>query len=450
LDAERRAFIEAVREDPEDDFPRLVFADWLDEQGDPLGEFIRVQCELADLSEADDPRRHASLKVREDELLKAHQKSWAGEIEEAVKSGIVDGYRFERGLVEQLSMEADAFIEHGERLVDHAPGLVTLRLKEHTNRFKEFINLPVMQRVLRLVFTQWEVTRDDLLDLKKSKQLSQLRGLNLTGCLKTIGAVRQLPMLKNLPALTELSLSGTQGFEELLLEVTEAPLFAQLEHVDLSRCFGNVSFGQALAGLSTDRLRTLKIRNNHVTTELIRDLGKFSNLEHLEMTQTRFSIHIANELGKLKNLARLRFLSVGQYLLHGKPVDKAVKNLVNSPLVENLEVLIIVSNFGIDGLQSIAQSPHLSKLRSLSANRCDVDTASLLLLADTGLASHLNVLTLGPTKDLRKQDVYEFFKRAGWAKNCQRWFRVQDHGNISYADLNELFKYRGMPTELLW
>lgn len=450
MDVERRAFIEAIREDPEDDFPRLVFADWLDEQGDPLGEFIRVQCELAVLSEADDPGRHATLKSREDELLKAHKQDWAGEIDEAVKAGIVDGYRFERGLVEQLSMEADAFIEHGECLVDHAPGLVTLRLKKHTNRFKDFINLPVMQRVLRLVLTQWEVNRSDLIDLKQSKQLTQLRGLNLTGCLKTIGAVRQVAMLKNLPALTELSLSGTQGFEELLLEVTEAPLFAQLEHVDLSRCFGNVSFEHALVGLSPDRLRTLKIRNNNVTTPLIRGLGRFANLEHLEMTQTHFSTRIANELAKLTNLKKLRFLSVGQYLLHAKPVDKAVQTLVNSAIAENLEVLIVVSDFGIDGLQSIAQSPNLRKLKSLNANRCDVDTASLLMLAETGLAAHLNVLTLGPTRDVRKDDVYEFFKLAGWEKDCQRWFRVKDHGNLSYSDLNELLQYLGMPTDLLW
>jgi uncharacterized protein (TIGR02996 family) len=43
------AFLHAVIEHPDDDGPRLVYADWLDEQGDPRGEFIRVQCELARL-----------------------------------------------------------------------------------------------------------------------------------------------------------------------------------------------------------------------------------------------------------------------------------------------------------------------------------------------------------------------------------------------------------------
>lgn len=37
----------AVLADPDDDFVRLVCADWFEERGDPRGEFIRVQVELA-------------------------------------------------------------------------------------------------------------------------------------------------------------------------------------------------------------------------------------------------------------------------------------------------------------------------------------------------------------------------------------------------------------------
>jgi uncharacterized protein (TIGR02996 family) len=52
--------IRAIIEDPDDDGPRLVYADFLDERNDPRGELIRVQCERATLAE-DDPRlRHWS------------------------------------------------------------------------------------------------------------------------------------------------------------------------------------------------------------------------------------------------------------------------------------------------------------------------------------------------------------------------------------------------------
>src|SRR5262245_2593359 len=50
-------FLAAIRAAPDDDTPRLVYADWLDEHGDPdRAEFIRVQVELARLAQ-DDPRR---------------------------------------------------------------------------------------------------------------------------------------------------------------------------------------------------------------------------------------------------------------------------------------------------------------------------------------------------------------------------------------------------------
>jgi uncharacterized protein (TIGR02996 family) len=44
---DRQAFVRAVLAAPDDPLPRLIFADWLDEQGDPLGELIRVRVELA-------------------------------------------------------------------------------------------------------------------------------------------------------------------------------------------------------------------------------------------------------------------------------------------------------------------------------------------------------------------------------------------------------------------
>jgi uncharacterized protein (TIGR02996 family) len=49
-------FLQAILAAPDDDTPRLVYADWLDERGDPRGEFIRLQCELAKLAVADGRR----------------------------------------------------------------------------------------------------------------------------------------------------------------------------------------------------------------------------------------------------------------------------------------------------------------------------------------------------------------------------------------------------------
>jgi uncharacterized protein (TIGR02996 family) len=37
---DRDAFLRMIQENPDDDAPRLVLADWLEERGDPQGEFI--------------------------------------------------------------------------------------------------------------------------------------------------------------------------------------------------------------------------------------------------------------------------------------------------------------------------------------------------------------------------------------------------------------------------
>jgi len=90
----REAFIRRIAEAPDDDTPRLVYADWLDEHGDPdRAEFIRVQCELAkrpyrdffaadywggQLDEPEDMKALNRLRKREAELTRAHARIAAG------------------------------------------------------------------------------------------------------------------------------------------------------------------------------------------------------------------------------------------------------------------------------------------------------------------------------------------------------------------------------------
>ncbi len=70
------AFLQAMLEAPDDETQRLIYADWLDEQDDPRGEFIRVQCQLTRLA-ADDPARPA-LEERERRLYAEVSPGWPG------------------------------------------------------------------------------------------------------------------------------------------------------------------------------------------------------------------------------------------------------------------------------------------------------------------------------------------------------------------------------------
>src|SRR5262249_11549235 len=72
----RDALEAALVEDPDDLATHRAYADYLQEQGDPRGEFIQVQLAL------EDPERTAEelreLERRERELLAAHDREWLG------------------------------------------------------------------------------------------------------------------------------------------------------------------------------------------------------------------------------------------------------------------------------------------------------------------------------------------------------------------------------------
>jgi uncharacterized protein (TIGR02996 family) len=71
------AFEQALAADPHDRAAAGVYADYLTEQGDPRGEFMRVQVALEDESLPAAARK--KLHAREKELLKKHEKEWVGD-----------------------------------------------------------------------------------------------------------------------------------------------------------------------------------------------------------------------------------------------------------------------------------------------------------------------------------------------------------------------------------
>src|SRR4051794_19420115 len=71
------AFLRAIIDNPDDDLPRLVYADWLDEHGDPdRAEFIRVQCELVRIRDEEVAPVRGRLRRRQEELLERNEERW--------------------------------------------------------------------------------------------------------------------------------------------------------------------------------------------------------------------------------------------------------------------------------------------------------------------------------------------------------------------------------------
>jgi type IV pilus assembly protein PilB len=98
------AFLRAILENPDDDTPRLIYADWLEERGEARGEFIRIQCLLAEMP-ADDEQR-SLLERRERELLARHQDRWLGELRP-----LLSGWTFHRGFLDTISVPAPAYLQ---------------------------------------------------------------------------------------------------------------------------------------------------------------------------------------------------------------------------------------------------------------------------------------------------------------------------------------------------
>jgi uncharacterized protein (TIGR02996 family) len=109
------AFLWSIKESPDDDGLRLIFADWLDDNGQPeRAELLRLQVGLAQLPIGDLHR--VELQKRVNELLAAHERQWLGpwaEVGQFLGGGLISiRCRAER-LPELLAAAAGAAADAG-------------------------------------------------------------------------------------------------------------------------------------------------------------------------------------------------------------------------------------------------------------------------------------------------------------------------------------------------
>lgn len=70
-----KALFQAILDEPDENAPRLVYSDWLEENGEPdRAEFIRLQIQLS--RSRNDKRSRARLEKRQAELLAEHKEEW--------------------------------------------------------------------------------------------------------------------------------------------------------------------------------------------------------------------------------------------------------------------------------------------------------------------------------------------------------------------------------------
>ncbi len=210
--ADRAAFLAAIREHPDDDLPRLVFADWLDEHGEPeRAEFIRLQIEFARLSAAGPGRdglkaRLDELKAREKHLLAAPGVTWHLRLPAGVMAG-----SSVRGFVGSvLVRDFAAFVGVADELFAAHP-IYHLRVVDpRPQHLRSLARLPFLSGLTILDVGGGSISNQAVESFLRSPYLSRLGTLDLGS--NRIGdlAAQRLAETSALPRLHTLDVSRNQ------------------------------------------------------------------------------------------------------------------------------------------------------------------------------------------------------------------------------------------------
>jgi uncharacterized protein (TIGR02996 family) len=384
------AFLQAILDDPDDDSPRLVYADWLEEHGGAAqqarAEFIRLQCALADdceppwhrpfshreaalqtladLTREADVRRQ-KLARRRDLLQRDHRDRWlAGEPKwlQAV---------FRRGFVEHVGISVWDFFESAEALFDRHPIRgVELTGPTEDHLLKGVAHCPTLRRARELYVGDSNCTGWGVAALAESPHAAGLTALGLTAS----------------------SLIGAAGATAL----AESPHLAGLRALDLSGAYVTDPGAEALCGAPhLTRLTTLGLGSNGIGEAGARQLAGAANLAgltRLDLTNNPLGDGGVRALMASAYLVGLTALDLGLTFLG----DDGCVALAESPQLGRLTTLNLADNLlGEEGVRALAGSPYLAHLTALDLSGCDLGDVEALLLAQSPNLGNLTVLRLG-------------------------------------------------------
>jgi uncharacterized protein (TIGR02996 family) len=313
---ERETLLAAVVENPDDDAPRLVFADWLDEYGGEddraLAEFIRLECAADKLSDSDEQ------KERSKSLLETHGVEWFGPV--ADKS-IVRAFETERGFVTIIELPTNQFTAHTAVLFEKCPSIQEVFLT-HVGGWKRCFARPEWARVLRFGAGDFVMTSQAAVRLAESPALGNLQSLNLA-----------------------FSSVGPVGGEA----IGRSPHLTKLESLDfLDSHVQDRGASVVLAGKQFAGLVELGLAGNDLTDASARALAS------------------ATHLTRLKDLS----------LHDNRLTDRGLEQLASAPHLAALTSLNLHTNrFGDAGAEALLASPHLASLRSLAVGSNNVSAS---------------------------------------------------------------------------
>ncbi|HEY7427859.1 MAG TPA: TIGR02996 domain-containing protein [Gemmataceae bacterium] len=389
-----RAFLRAIRDEPDDEAHRLIYADWLEEQGGAgrtaRAAFIRAQCRLAALP-VDDPLRD-DLEEEAADVLSEYERAWTEPLH-----GLAQDWQFSRGFLENVTLRGEDFLTHAQRLFDFAP-----------------------LRAIHLLIHNKDIPR-----LAACPQLRWVETLDFRRCHLNDRALQQLLISPHLGRLTALDLAGnginTPGVQALV----QSPVLGCLRRLDLSRNLGIGDRTVRLLALApqAENLETLSLAETNIAVDGLYDLLQsttLARLANLNLSGGRFSLaqqaYSSKQLGEPRLLGRLRTLDLSDtrlpilwgllrspqlsnlHALHLRSMAAGrtdAEMLAHSPSLANLTLLDLqMNNLGSEGAQLLADSPHLAALTHLAVSSNNIRDAGAKAIAESPHLRRLTVLDL--------------------------------------------------------
>jgi uncharacterized protein (TIGR02996 family) len=363
---------------PDEDAPRLICADWLEEHGQPeRAEFIRVQIERAALPEED--ARQPALMRRERRLHEQHARQWSAPLREQGFNWVT----FRRGFVESVTTTAALFLEQGEELFRLAPVrgvefFVDDPGNDAANMAGRLPCSPLLARLRRVGFPE--------------------RGYGGRTWLEG-RAVEAFIRCPHLAELKQLDLSGSRVPPESLQRLVAGPHWPQLELLDLSLTTTNAVVVRALAGSSgRSNLVDLSVYGANLDRGALQTLlasPHLTRLSRLDLGGNQVGDEEIPLLGEGARTAGLRVLRLGSPLVG--PAGLAA--FARSPALSGLVELGLNSTGTSDeGALALADSPHLGNLVELDMAQQTLTAEGFLALVRSPHLGALRRLTLSQTR----------------------------------------------------
>jgi uncharacterized protein (TIGR02996 family) len=322
-------FLAAIRTEVFDDTPRLVFADWLDENGDPeRAELIRAQCKLTSLRH-DDPEAQ-QLTARCADLIHDNEPRWTARFPWSLRSS----YHFARGFAQVFTLSGAQFLKYGAELAQ-LTALDDLTLNRVT---AEALRSPALSDIgsLRLAI----VDSERVAALAEHPNLLNLRHLFVSNGADngmtyrptvrlSRDAVQKLFENQTLSRLQYLEINGTRH-GNAVAESLAAGAFAQLTDLALYSSELSADGLKALVNsASAPALTDLHIAGNPIGDEGIRHMVEapaLTRLAYLNVMECGLTINSVRLLAEWPGLRAVGWLQLGHNGLSKDEVEPILKS----------------------------------------------------------------------------------------------------------------------------